>query len=167
MSQIDELQARITGALDRIAAGLEARPAGAQAEEMTALRAQIEEERLANAQLEERVRVLHERLAAREADLARLEGTQSETMGRLDRDLQALRRANQQLRENNQALRTAHQSGVAEPHLINKSMLTELEALRAAHAADRSEVDAVLGELGRVLAGAEGGDDTTQQTENV
>lgn len=167
MSQIDELQARITAALDRIAAGLEARPTRAQAEEIAALKAQIEEERLANAQLQERVRVLHERLAARESVLARLEGTQSETMGRLDRDLQALRRANQQLRDNNQALRAAHQSGVAEPHLINKSMLAELEALRAVHAADRSEVDAVLGELGRVLAGAEGGDDPTQQTENV
>lgn len=167
MSQIDELQARITDALDRIAAGLEARPTGAQAEEMAALRAQIEDERLANAQLQERVRVLHERLAARDAELARLEAAQSGTMSRLDRDLQALRRANQQLRDNNQALREAHQAGVAEPHLVNKSMLTELEALRAAHAADHSEVEAVLGELGRVLAGVEGREDTKDQTENV
>lgn len=167
MSQIDELQARITGALDRIAAGLEARPAGRAAEEVTALRAQIEEEQLANAQLQERVSVLHERLRAREADLARLESARSETMGRLDHDLQALRRANQQLRENNQALRAAHQAGVSEPHLINKSMLAELEALRAAQAAGSSEAEAVLGELSRVLAGVGAGDDSRDQTENA
>jgi len=167
MSQIDELQARITAALDRIAAGLEARSAKADTGEIAALTAQIDEERLANAQLAERVRSLHEKLAARDEEIARLTAVQSDRMTKLDRDLQALRRANQQLRDNNQALRTAHQTGVAEPHLINKSMLTELEALRAARAADRSEVDAVLAELGQVLAGAEAAEDARDQTEKM
>ncbi len=36
---------------------------------------------------------------------------------------------------------------MAEPHLINKSMMAELEALRTTQAADRAELDAVLTEL--------------------
>ncbi len=167
MSQIDELQARITVALDRIAEGLEARPGGAGTGEIEALRAQIEEERLANAQLEERVRALRKKIAARETRIARLQEEQSETLGRLDRDLQALRQANQQLRDNNQALREAHQAGVAEPHLINKSMMIELEGLRAARAADRSEVDAVLAELGKAIAGAGRAEDARDETEEA
>lgn len=167
MSQIDELQGRITAALDRIAAGLEARPDPAAAEEGVALRTALEEERLANAQLQERVKALHARLDAREAEIARLEGAQSESLGRLDRDLQSLRKANQQLRDNNRALREALQAGVAEPHLVNKAMLTELEGLRAARAADRAEVDAILGELGRVVAASGGASDARGETEEV
>ena len=65
MSDISELQARIANALDRIGTGLDAlgRPApdtGEEPAEMTALRAQLEDERTANAQLEERVRTIRE-----------------------------------------------------------------------------------------------------------
>ncbi len=43
--------------------------------------------------------------------------------------LQRLKRINDQLRQNNQALREANEDGVGDPHLINKAMMTELEAL--------------------------------------
>ena len=69
MSQINELQARITAALDRIAQGLEGRPAAApeavgDPEELTKLRGQLEEEQLANAQLQERIKALHAKQVA-------------------------------------------------------------------------------------------------------
>ncbi|GAW36742.1 hypothetical protein RA2_03817 [Roseovarius sp. A-2] len=165
MSQIDELQARITAALDRITKGLEGREAAGDATDVDKLRQDVEDEKLANAQLEERVRALHERLAARDAELEAARGAQADNLRRLDADLQSLRKANQQLRDNNQALREAHQAGIAEPHLINKSMLAELEGLRAVRAADRDEVEAVLAELGQVIATA--GDDTTTETEDA
>lgn len=159
MSQIDELQARITAALDRIAQGLETRPAAAaDPEEASKLREQLEEERLANAQLQERIRALHAKLEA-------AEGAQAETLRKLDADLQALRKANGQLRNNNQALREAHAAGVADPHLINKAMMAELEGLRAARGADRGEVEALLGSLGQILAEAGAETDQKDKTE--
>ena len=88
-------------------------------------------------------------------------------MRKLDQDLQSLRKANQQLRDNNQALREANQSGVAEPHLINKSMLAELEGLRATRAADRDEVEAVLAELGQVINGSADPETQNSKTEEA
>ncbi|MGR3546423.1 MAG: hypothetical protein ACU0CB_10350 [Roseovarius sp.] len=163
MSQINELQARITAALDRIAQGLEGRPVAApdtaaDPEEVTRLRGQLEEEQLANAQLQERIKALHAKLDA-------VEGAQAESLRKLDADLQALRKANQQLRDNNQALRDAQAAGVAEPHLINKAMMAELEGLRAARGADRGEVEAVLAALGQVIAEAGTAPEQTEKTE--
>ncbi len=144
---------------------LDGREAAGDPAEMVKLRQDLEDEKLANAQLEERVRTLRERLEARDAELEAARGAQADSLRRLDADLQSLRKANQQLRDNNQALREAHQAGVAEPHLINKSMLAELEGLRAARAADRDEVEAVLTELGQVIA--EAGGDTETKTEDA
>ena len=155
MSQIDELQRRITAALDRIGQGLDglASGGGVDAGEVEALKKALEDEKLASAQLEERLKVVSQKQKERaEAeDAARAE--QSDAIRKLDMDLQSLRKANQQLRDNNQALREANEAGVAEPHLINKSMLAELEGLRAARAADRSETDLVMADLGRLIAG--------------
>ncbi len=127
--------------------------------DIVALQEALDEEKLANAQLEERVKVLHARLDARENELAAGEGEHAEALRKLDADLQSLRKANDQLREINAALRAAHEAGVAEPHLINKAMMAELEALRAARAADRDEVALVLSEIDRAVAGA---DDQTE-----
>jgi chromosome segregation ATPase len=127
--------------------------------DVAALQEAFEEEKIANAQLEERVSVLHARLDARENENAADEGAHSEALRKLDADLQSLRKANDQLRESNAALRAAHEAGVAEPHLINKAMMAELEALRAARAPDRDEVALVLSEIDRAVAGA---DDQTE-----
>ncbi|WP_297773576.1 hypothetical protein [uncultured Roseovarius sp.] len=158
MSQLDELQARITAALDRIAKGLERPPEEPQVEvSQTGLAQQLEDERLANAQLQERVKALHAKLDTQDAAMRAAREAQNEALRKLDSDLQSLRKANQQLRDNNQALREANAGGVAEPHLINKSMLAELEGLRAARNADRDEVDTVISALGQAIAEA-GGD---------
>ncbi len=169
MSQIDELERRIAAALDRIGQGLDGMSAGGgdDASELEATRRELEEEKLASAQLEERLKVLSQKQKERaEAeDAARAE--QADTMRRLDMELQSLRKANQQLRENNQALREANEAGVAEPHLINKAMMAELEGLRAARAADRAEADVVLADLGRLIAGAGAAEPQTAQAEDA
>lgn len=156
MSQIEELQSRITAAMDRIGAGLEAMAVQepAQGEPDPAMLEQLEEEKLANAQLQERLRRIKDKHNAQleqlTADLAR----QTEAMARLDMDLQRLRQANDQLRDSNTALRKANEDGVGEPHLINKAMLAELESLRATQAADAAETSAVLSRLEPLLAAA-------------
>ncbi|MHA6262129.1 hypothetical protein ACXYMO_02920 [Arenibacterium sp. CAU 1754] len=165
MSNIEELQSRITAAMDKIGAGIELmgqRPA--EAGDTTALSEALEAEKLANAQLEERLRALHtkhdDEMAALRAELDRSDEldrlraemqTQSEAMVRLDGDVQRLRQANEQLRNSNALLRDANEAGVGEPHLINKAMLSELEGLRAARATDSAEVAAVLAKLEPML----------------
>ena len=150
MSDISELEGRITAALDRIGQGLEAlgpKPDPGAAEELQKLRSALEEERVANAQLEERVRAIREK---QESTVARL-GEEVERLRKALEEGEAgvahLRKVNSELRANNTALREAVAQGLAEPHLVNKSMMAELESLRATQAADRSELDAILAEL--------------------
>ena len=69
----------------------------------------------------------------------------------LDGELQALRAANDQLRTANAALRAANAEGVGQPELINQGLEAELEGLRAARAADKAEVDAVIARLSPLL----------------
>jgi predicted nucleic acid-binding Zn-ribbon protein len=157
MSQIDDLQARITAALDRISRGLEAQNAdgGAAAAELEALRVALDEEKTVSAQWEERVKRLKEKLEEAETRAENARDEARASLRKLDTQLQSLRRANAQLRENNKALREANEAGVAEPHLINKAMLAELEGLRAARSADRAESDAIMAELTRLIEGTD------------
>lgn len=157
MSQINDLQSRITAALDRISQGLEGMSGSsgdADPDAMAELQQKLEDEQTANAQLEERLKRMKDKVEAAEATAEEAARLGREGLGKLDADLQSLRRANQQLRDNNKALREANEAGVAEPHLINKAMLSELEGLRAARAADRAETEAVLAELTRVANAA-------------
>ncbi|MDQ2095224.1 hypothetical protein [Rhodalgimonas zhirmunskyi] len=161
MSQVEELERRITAALDRIGRGLDtlgpvseendAEAAAPDNTEIDALKQALEDEKLVSAQLEERIRALHQKNDSKLEELARKGAEQAETMARLDGELQRLRAANEQLRTSNAALREANEKGVGEPHLINKAMLAELEGLRAARAADRAETDAILGALAPLL----------------
>lgn len=181
MSEIEELQNRILAAMDRIGAGVEAVSAGqgaAQEAEGNIVRA-LEEEKMANAQLEERLNTLRSR---HEAEIAELQAAEKDTpvadpvelealrsqldqqnadmtaqakaMAQLDDELQRLRKANDALRDANAALREANEAGVGEPHLINKAMLAELEGLRAAQAAQTAEAGAVLSRITPLLANA-------------
>lgn len=155
MSDISQLQERIESAFGRIGNGLDAlgaRGRGVDPGEVAALQAALDEEKTANAQLEERVRAIHEK---QESTLAQLSGEVERLRAELaehETGSARLRRANSELRANNEALREAMHGGVAEPHLINKAMMAELEAVRAAQAADRAELDAVLAELGALIA---------------
>lgn len=151
MSQVEELERRITAALDRIDRGVDRLGTGSDADRIAQLHAELEDEKLAAAQLEERVKALHEKQDARIAELEAETGAQSEALARLDGELQRLRAVNDQLRASNSALREANERGVGEPHLINKAMLAELEGLRAARAADVAESAAILGALDKLL----------------
>ncbi len=155
MSQITELERRLTMAMDKIAQSVESLGAAGtaeDAEEVAKLRQALEDEKLANAQLEERVRAIHAKQDGQVKELqAEIEAAKS-YIAQLDLDLQRLRTANDELRESNQTLRTANEAGVAEPHLINKAMLGELEALRATRAADMAEADAIIGALEPLLS---------------
>lgn len=156
MTDIADLQARITAALDRIGSGVEAldKPAEAGAgdsAEVTELKASLEDERTANAQLEARVAAIKEK---QEKTVETLAGEVERLRGLLQAEeamVARLTRVNAGLRGNNTALRGAINDGVAEPHLVNKAMMAELESLRATQASDRAELDAILGELNPLI----------------
>ena len=162
MSELPELEARIAAALARIKVGLEGldapaedpapveEDAGAQAT-VAELTVKLDEERTANAQLEERVKLLKERQDGKLAELeASVEAARARA-ARMDRELQRLRQTNAELRDNNAQLRDAVAQGVSEPHLVNKAMMAELDALRATRSADAAEMDAILEELTPII----------------
>ncbi|WP_375281418.1 hypothetical protein [Pseudooctadecabacter sp.] len=162
MSELPELEARIAAALARIKVGLQGLDAPAEAaapveDEAEAqatvadLTAKLDEEQTANAQLEERVKLLKERQDGKLAELeASVEAARARA-ARMDRELQRLRQTNAELRDNNSQLRDAVAKGVSEPHLVNKAMMAELDALRATRSADAAEMDAILEELTPII----------------
>ncbi|MBU2962113.1 hypothetical protein KO516_15100 [Citreicella sp. C3M06] len=178
MTEIDELQGRLTRALDRIAQGvtqlsapmpvseedLPAEPAedAVSAAEIARLTELLDEEKIANSQLEERNRALNARLsetpAPAPADAALQEqfAAQRESMAELDSELQRLRLSNEMLRKSCEDMRVALQDGLGEPHLINQAMLAELESLRSARAVEQAELRAVLGAIEPVLSESSG-----------
>lgn len=165
MSEIEELEARVTAAMARIGQAVEtlaeqaaapspaALPA-ADPDEIGALRAQLEEERHANAQLEARVQAIQERQETRVTALQREVEDRTAAFARLDAEMQRLRRAAEQLRENNRALRDANARGVGDPSLIDAGLRAELEALAAERDVETAEVGAVLAVLGPLAEAA-------------
>lgn len=162
MSDIIELEARITTALGRIRRQVEAMgpalaaaaevaavetTAEADAESVPALQSKLEEERVVNAQLEERVRALKERQDTRLAQLETQVDQSRARMIEMDKELQRLQQINAELRAVASEMRLALADGVAEPELVNKAAMAEIDALNASRAADRAEVAAVLAEL--------------------
>ena len=107
-----------------------------------------------------------ETLAARLADLregqdARVDALEARLVqanSQLDvqgLDLQRLRQSNVQLRETLRSLREATETGVPDAHLLNKTMLAELEALRASRMAEIAEMDEILAGLDPLIDPAE------------
>lgn len=169
MSDISELETRITTALERISAGVDTLASGTpgQGDEIEKLTSALEEERTVNAQLEERVKGIKEKqdstVQALVAEVDRL----GNLLAQEEQALARMRQVNTDLRTNNDALREAANQGVVEPHLINKSMMAELDGLRAAQSADRSELDAVLGELNGLIAQVQNNSQSETKPEEV
>lgn len=155
MQDITKLEQRITAALERIGKGVDriATKGGQPARETTAspvaadaaLRAQLEDEKALTAQLQERLRALKERDN---------QGSLQEKVDRLTQqldvqglELQRMRRTAASLRDQLAQLRQAQAAGVVEPHLINKTMLAELDALRATRLTEMAEMDEILAAL--------------------
>ncbi|WP_227267886.1 hypothetical protein [Roseobacter weihaiensis] len=150
MSDIEELNSRIMAAMDRVAQGVEA-ISQADTGEAEALARALEEEKEVNAQLSERVRVLGERQEQAVAAMEAKTQAATERLTALDTELQQLRKANGMLTEACEALREANAAGVGEPHLINQSMMAELESIRAMRSAEMAEAQEIITALTPLL----------------
>lgn len=149
MTDTNAIEARIKAALERIETAALRGPAddSGAAEENEALRAALEDERLANAQLTERVKAIRDRQETTVSELEAKVERLNRTLASREDTMERLRKTNDALRANNAALRAANGQGVGDPDLINAGSEAELVALRAARTADRTEIDDVLGEL--------------------
>lgn len=156
MQDIAALEGRITAALERIGKGVDrlaaaprlapaASPAVGAAPAEAALRAQLEEERALVAQLQERLRTLKEREP--KGDLQEKIARLTQQLDVQGLELQRMRRTNTTLRDQLASLRQAQMSGVVEPQLINKSLVAELDALRALRLTEVAEMDEILAAL--------------------
>ena len=155
MPAIAELERRLAAALDRIGQGLDRLPPGTAtgepAADIAALHEALEAERGTAAQLVERLRAVKDREAtaraeaeARIADLTGVRDQQSQ-------ELQRLRKTVAQLRDTLTAQNEAIRAGLTEPQVINKSLLAELEGLRAQRRSESAEIEAILSALAPLI----------------
>ena len=153
MRDITEFEKRITAAFERIGKGIDrlsnqpkvTATAVPSALSDSALRAQLEEEKSLTAQLQARLRSAKDR---------EVKGDLQEKVDRLTQqldvqglELQRMRRVNASLRDQLEVLRSAQSSGLVEPGQINKSILAELDALRAQRLTEMAEMDEILAAL--------------------
>ncbi|MEM6889449.1 MAG: hypothetical protein AAF636_15075 [Pseudomonadota bacterium] len=153
MSEIEVFQSRIMVAMDRLAAGVET-IAGGSGTEAAVLKEALDEEKTVNAQLTERVRVLAER---QDQALAAMEAKSSQAAARieaLDLEMQRLRQANEELQNACETLRAANEEGVGEPHLINKAMVAQLDAMKAMRRTEIAEADEIIAAMTPLLTEA-------------
>lgn len=158
---IAEFERRISAALDRIGKGVDriARPPAPNVDvtpleaEIRRLRAALDAEKALTAKLTTALRAVPEvqTPAQVEAKVDRMT-RQLDVQGL---EMQRMRKTNVQLREQIRALTEAARAGVAEPHLINKAMMAELEALRAQRQTEAAEMDEILAELRPLIEEAE------------
>lgn len=161
MSEISDSTRRISAALDRIGAEIEAREAsgedsgagsGGAEGDARELRKALLVEKQVNARLEERTKILRRRVET-ESEASRQEVAELRAeVEQLRIRLEATSDANLKMRGAIAKLREAAARGVAEPGLVNQAMLTELEELRAERDRDRDAIDEILGELKPMLA---------------
>ncbi|RWR34079.1 hypothetical protein D2T29_04050 [Sinirhodobacter populi] len=161
--QVGALQARAAGPAPAAAPGAPPPPSGlgedadaamlAAADEIHSLRAELEAERQANAQMSDRVRALREKqettLSAMERRLVAAAQQAETAQAELDR----LKRANLDLAQANRALIEA--AGDAPQHLINSALQAEVETLRAARAIEAAELDQIIAALTPILSAHE------------
>jgi hypothetical protein len=154
MSDIGLLEQRITAALARIAQSLD-QPVAASVPD--AVLEELESERLLNAQLSERVRVLKEKQDSMVGALQERVNSLVEQLDSLGVEYQRLKKSAIALRENNRVLREALEQDMQEQgsdaHLINKSMMAELDALRTHRLAESAEMDELIAELRPLVEG--------------
>jgi type IV secretory pathway VirB10-like protein len=175
-SDIAELERRITAALGRIGAGVDkwqvaapdvavelAKPAdegpdsGQASDEIiaaltaknAALESALDAEKEKVAQLTEQLKSTKAREPAAPApgpNDAKVEKlTQQLDVQGLE--LQRMRKSTVQLREHLRVLHEAAADNLADPQMINKAMLAELESLRATRHTETAEMDEILAEL--------------------
>ncbi|CUH62601.1 hypothetical protein TG4357_00199 [Thalassovita gelatinovora] len=154
MSDITELERRITAAMDRIAKKVEdfgqrqtdAPDPDAEASAAgTALNEALEEEKLANAQLQERLKVLHIKLDKKDAETEQEISGLKSALADMETALEKLKSTSEDLRSVNQTLRDAQAEDIAAA--LDAGLRAELEALRAERAAEAAETQAIAAAL--------------------
>lgn len=160
MQDIAELERRITVALDRIGQGLDRMPtvgpamqaaAGeAAARDLARVQAALEEERMVTAQLNERLKSVKEKEALLRTELDEKCQRLTRQLDTQGLELQRMRKTAVQLREQLREIREA-QLRDANPQLVNRAMLTELEALRATRMTEMAEMEELIAELSPLL----------------
>ncbi len=179
MDSIAELERRITAALERIGSGIEgltalsgAIPSGngaatvasladGEAEaEIARLNEALDEERMLTAQLQERLRAVRDREAAERAALQAEVEKHVKLLDVQGLETQRLKMTVSSLREQLRNMTDAQAEGRIEPHLINKAMLTELEALRALRSADLADLEEIIVALEPLAAQDKAGEGT-------
>lgn len=163
MSEITDLERRLSAALDRIGRGVEAQrsrlaaaqqgdaPVAEPAGDAAALRSELDKAEAEIAELTSTNATLRRRLRTLNQALERKLETLTEQNDARAIDLQRLRRANLQLVEANRALLAAQAEAGADPVAVNRGMMAELEALRAERRAEAHDLDSVMGELDRLV----------------
>ncbi|MCO4846461.1 MAG: hypothetical protein KC448_00630 [Yoonia sp.] len=151
MSDIAALEGRITAALDRIREGVarQSAPVAVQAPtaDTDALRMQLDEERTANAQLEERLRRLKDHQDGAISDLEGRAASHAAILAGMEAEVQRLRASNADLRDMTAQLRSAAADGATSPELINRATIAEIEALQAQRTSEAAEMDAIVSSL--------------------
>lgn len=164
MSDINALERRISAALNRAREGVDRLAAAPTMPPVATtpvsagdgdLASQLTEERTVNAQLEERVRALKERQDGKLSGLEAEVDAQKVQLADFDRDIQRLQQANADLRAVAAEMREALLASTAEAELINRAVLAELEAVKAAHAVGTAEAAAIIAQLTPMLEGAQ------------
>lgn len=154
MKDLGQIERRLAAALDRIARH-QPRPAAPPPEADTgtpALRAALEKERAANAQLSERVQQLKQRQETTLAQLERRLARLTEQLDLQSLEMLRLKKANARLIESNAGLRAAQAEAFPDATLVNRSISAELEALQAERRAEMAEMEEILAELKPLIA---------------
>ena len=171
MDDIAELERRITAALMRIGQSVEAiAPSGFAAgpvmdpvatladgvaeAEIARLNEALDEEQMLVAQLNERLRTVRDKEAVERISLQAEVDRLMKLLDVQGLEMQRLKQTVGALREQTRTLTEAHVDGHGEPHLINKAMLTELEALRAMRSAETAELDEIIAALDPLVVAA-------------
>jgi cell division protein FtsB len=166
MQDIAELERRISAALGRISAGIEALAAPAarisdDVGDVAALQAELHAERSVNEALRARIEALE---AVPTPVTPAPEGDQAARIDRMAKQLDVqgielvrLRKTVAALRENLRALRTLNSQNLADPAAINRAMVVELDSIRVQRLAEVAELDEILAELDPIVSAAQGG----------
>ena len=147
MSDIEELERRISAAFDRIGQAVDGFVPPTTGAGTGELQDALLTEQATNAQLTERLRVVKEREASQAAEAAEKVDRLTRALDAQGLELQRMKKTVIQLRESLRALREAQTEALADPHLVNKAMLTELEALRATRLTEMAQMEEILAEL--------------------
>jgi hypothetical protein len=155
MQELGELEQRLAAALGRIATGIEGLPLQSAPpsapDNSSDLQMALDEERMLSAQLNERLRAVKEKETVAQSDAAAKIDQMSTQLDAQGAELKRLRNTTVQLREVLHILREAAAQGLSDPHLVNRAMQAELDALRATRLTEVSQMDEILAELAPLI----------------